>query len=80
MSPDRLVHMANQIAQNLESMGADGAVQATANHIARFWDPRMKQAIFADVKGSGRSALSPIAAAAIDHLAAAQEASHSDAG
>lgn len=87
----RLRYMANQIAQNLEAMGREGAVLATADHIDKFWDPRMKQAIFAD----DRTALSPIARAAIDHLAggarpepqtratkfnSVDEVGHSDAG
>ena len=90
-----LRRMANDIARNLAAMGHDQAVLATADHIDKFWDPRMKQMIFADAKGSGRSTLSPIAAAAIDHLAAgehpesqtratefnkANEVGHSDAG
>ena len=67
---ETLRRMANDIARNLEPIGGDNAALATADHIDKFWDPRMKQMIFADAKGSGRSILSPIAAAAIDHLAA----------
>ena len=88
-----LRRMANDIARNLEAMGHDKAVLATADHIDKFWDPRMKRAIFAD---DGRfGVLSPIAAEAIDHLAggahpesqtratqfnSAHEIGHSDAG
>jgi len=90
---DTLRRMANDIARNLEAMGPDKAVLATADHINKFWDPRMKKAIFADDERSG--VLSPIAAAAIDHLAGgarpasqtratefntAHEIGHSDAG
>jgi formate dehydrogenase subunit delta len=88
---ETLRRMANDIARNLEPIGGDNAALATADHIDKFWDPRMKQMIFAD----DRSTLSPIAAAAIDHLAAgahpesqtratefnkANEVGHSDAG
>ncbi len=88
---DTLRRMANDIARNLASMGDSEAVLATADHIDKFWDPRMKQAIFADE----RSGLSDIARAAIDHLAggahppsqtratqfnAVNESGHSDAG
>lgn len=88
---DKLRYMADQIAKNFAALGHDNAVLATADHIDLYWDPRMKAAIFADE----RSALSPIAAAAIDHLAAgkhpepqtpasvfatAHETGHSDAG
>jgi len=88
---DTLRRMANDIARNLEPMGPDKAVLATADHIDKFWDPRMKQMIFAD----GRAGLTPVAAEAIDHLATgahpesqhrgtefntAHEVGHSDAG
>ena len=62
-----LRRMANDIARNLEAMGHDKAVLATADHIDKFWDPRMKKAIFADDERFG--VLTPIAAEAIDHLA-----------
>lgn len=88
---DTLRRMANDIARNLAAMGHDEAVLATADHIDKFWDPRMKQAIFAD----GGEGLSPIARAAIEHLSggahpapqtgatefnAVDEVGHSDAG
>ena len=62
---DTLRRMANDIARNLEAMGPGKAALATADHIDKFWDPRMKAAIFAD----DLAALSPIARAAIQHLA-----------
>ena len=61
--------MADQIARNFAVQGHDKAVAATADHLVRFWDPRMKAAIVADAKGSGRALLSPIARGAIDLLA-----------
>lgn len=63
---ETLRRMANEIARNVAVRGHDEAVAATADHIAKFWDPRMKAAIFAD---DDRSHLSEIAAAAIDQLA-----------
>lgn len=61
MTPhERLVYMANQIARNLAAQGEKAAVLATADHIAAFWDPRMKAEIFADNIG-----LEPIADRAI---------------
>ncbi|WP_411290209.1 formate dehydrogenase subunit delta [Sphingorhabdus sp.] len=65
-STERLVHMANQIATNLAT--DDAPVAAVAEHIQLFWDPRMKQMVFAH----GTAGLSPIAAAAISLLADAQ--------
>ena len=92
---DTLRRMANQIAQNLAAMGHDNAVLATADHIDKFCDPRMKRAIFADLDNSGGTDLTPIAREAIEHLAGgahpdsqtratefntAHEIGHSDAG
>ncbi len=55
----RLIYMANQIARNFEALGHDAAATATADHIAQFWDPRMKAAIAGD-----EDDLSPTAAQA----------------
>lgn len=62
---ETLRRMANDIARNLAAMGQGDPALATADHIDKFWDPRMKQAIYAD----GRTGLSEVARAAIDHLA-----------
>ena len=55
MSPDRLIYMANQIGKFFQSQGHDKAVPGIAEHIKKFWDPRMRKAIFAhlDAGGSG---------------------------
>ena len=66
MNIDKLARMANQIAANFAAQGQDKAVPATAEHIWKFWDLRMKAAIYAD----DLSALSPIARAAIEKLKA----------
>lgn len=68
---ERLVYMANQIAANFAIAGRDAAAAATADHIASFWDPRMKQRILMHLDGASCSiALSPIARRAIERLAA----------
>lgn len=59
---ERLVYMANQIATNLAT--DENPVSAIAEHIALFWDPRMKRLIF----DNGSAGLSPAAAAAITQL------------
>lgn len=66
MDVPKLNRMANQIAQAFAASGEDKAVAATADHIWKFWDPRMKAAIFGDDLAS----LSPIAKAAIEQLKA----------
>ena len=54
MDIERLIYMANQIARNFAVQGEAEAAAATADHIAKFWDPRMKAQLFANV-GEGLS-------------------------
>jgi formate dehydrogenase subunit delta len=70
MSPDKLVYMANQIGKFFTSQGQQQAVAGTANHIKKFWDPRMREAIFAHLQAGG-SGLDPVAREAIEQLATA---------
>ena len=87
----RLHAMIDQIARNFAAIGQDNAVAATADHIVKFWDPRMKAALLA----GDPAALSPIARGAVALLARgvepppqtratafnhAGESGHSDAG
>lgn len=64
---ERLVRMANDIARNFAALGQDNAVAATADHLASFWDRRMKEKVFEVAAGSG-SGLSPLARAAVQML------------
>jgi formate dehydrogenase subunit delta len=64
--------MANQIARNLKVRGEAEAIEATADHIKRFWDPRMRKAIIAHLANGGE--LDPIAAAAVRRLGGTAEA------
>ena len=52
-SPDRLVYMANQIGKFFQSQGYDKAFPGIAEHIKKFWDPRMRRAIFAHLDAGG---------------------------
>lgn len=61
---DRLIYMVNQIARNLEALGEAAAVRGTAEHIALFWEPRMK----AEIRAYTGPDLSPIAAQAVASL------------
>jgi formate dehydrogenase subunit delta len=63
---EKLVMMANQIARNVPVRGEEEAIAATADHIRRFWEPRMRAAIVAYLDGGGR--LEPIAEAAVRRL------------
>lgn len=42
MSPDKLVHMANQIAAYFRTQPNDPADAGFAEHINKFWEPRMR--------------------------------------
>jgi formate dehydrogenase subunit delta len=53
MSPDRLIYMANQIGKFFNSQGHDKAVPGIAEHIRKFWDPRMRSAILAHLDQGG---------------------------
>jgi len=52
-SVDRLVYMANQIGKFFESQGDDKAVPGIADHIRKFWDPRMRKMVFAHLDAGG---------------------------
>jgi len=52
-SPDRLVYMANQIGKFFTSQGSGKAVPGIAEHIKKFWDPRMRSAIMAHLETGG---------------------------
>jgi formate dehydrogenase subunit delta len=53
MSPDRLIYMANQIGKFFNSQGQDKAVPGIAEHIKKFWDPRMRSVILAHLDKGG---------------------------
>jgi formate dehydrogenase subunit delta len=72
MSHDsKLVYMANQIGKFFASQGTDRAVSGTAEHIKKFWDPRMRSAIFAHL-AEGGAGLEPNVRAALEKLQAAE--------
>jgi formate dehydrogenase subunit delta len=64
-SLDRLIYMANQIGRNLATEHDPAA--AVADHIARFWDPRMK-AMIVDHLDRGGAGLDPLSVAALRRL------------
>jgi formate dehydrogenase subunit delta len=53
MSPERLIYMANQIGKFFNSQGHDKAVPSIAEHIRKFWDPRMRTAILTHLDNGG---------------------------
>jgi formate dehydrogenase subunit delta len=53
MSPEKLVYMANQIGKFFASQGEKKAVSGIADHIRKFWEPRMRIAILAHLEAGG---------------------------
>jgi formate dehydrogenase subunit delta len=78
MSLDKFVYMANQIGKFFASQGQEQAAAGTADHIKKFWDPRMRAAIFAHLKAGGEG-LDPVARAAVERLAKAESEAKSQA-
>jgi formate dehydrogenase subunit delta len=66
MDGHKLVKMANQIAA---AFGADPdrkvAVESTAGHLKRFWEPRMRREILAVLDRGGDHGMSPIVVEAL---------------
>jgi formate dehydrogenase subunit delta len=67
MKPDTLVYMANQIGRFFQYQREDEVVPGIANHIKMFWDPRMRDAIFAYIDQGGEG-LDPKVKEALLHL------------
>jgi formate dehydrogenase subunit delta len=70
---DKLVYMANQIGKFFESQSDQAAVAGTADHIRKFWDPRMRKMIFAYLDAGG-TGLDPKVRQAIESLQQAAKA------
>ncbi len=73
MSLDNLAYMANQIGKFFISQGPAKAPAAIAEHIAKFWDPRMRAMIIAHLDAGG-SDLDPPVREAVEQLRTAQQA------
>ena len=68
MNGPKLVYMANQIGDFFKSYPHDQAVAGIAEHIKKFWDPRMLKQIF-EVVRQPDSGLRPEALEALQVLA-----------
>lgn len=69
-TPEKLVYMANQIGMFFKSQDMDTASAKIAEHITKFWDPRMRKAILDHVDAGG-AGLDPAARHAVETLRAA---------
>jgi formate dehydrogenase subunit delta len=69
MQVERLVAMANQIGDFFAAEAGTEAPTATATHLRRFWEPRMRTQIIAHVEAARGEGLSDVARAAVGILA-----------
>jgi formate dehydrogenase subunit delta len=68
---DKLVYMANQIGSFFKAQEPDNAPARIAEHIRKFWDPRMRKMIFEHLDAGG-AGLEPNSRKAIELLRAGQ--------
>lgn len=67
MSHDKLAYMANQIGRFFQSQKQDTAVAGIEEHLRKFWDPRMRKAIVAQL-ADGSIQLDPLVRQAVERL------------
>ena len=61
MDIDKLVHMANRIGEFFQAMPDRAeAIDGVAQHLRKFWEPRMRRELLAHVDRAGGAALLPI--------------------
>lgn len=68
MDPQHLVAMANEIAAFFAGEDPGKAAENVANHLRRYWDPRMRRQILAHAGNDGEG-LSPVAKSGVELLA-----------
>lgn len=73
MNVQHLIEMANQIGEFFDSMpDRDEATAGVADHIRRFWEPRMRRTILAALDDPGTAAtMRPIVRLALERSRAA---------
>ncbi len=67
MSHDKLAYMANQIGRFFQTQKADTAVAAIEDHLLKFWDPRMRRALIAQL-ADGSIELDPLVRLAVEKM------------
>jgi len=66
MKADHLIEMANQIGEFFESLpDREEALQGIAEHIRRFWEPRMRRTLLEALDGGEAMGFSAIVFAAL---------------
>lgn len=67
MSPEKMVHMANQIAGFFKTQPHEDHAEAVAGHLRDFWEPRMRAQLH-DYIAAGGAGLDEIVLRAADRL------------
>jgi formate dehydrogenase subunit delta len=67
MSPEKLTRMVNQIGTFFANQPEEKAVANIADHLKKFWEPRMRRAILEHLHGGG-AGLDPLARKAVATL------------
>ncbi len=67
MNIQKLVYMANQIGKFFAAQGDEAAIAGVADHLRKFWDPRMRAQIITHCETGGEG-LDPHAKVAIARL------------
>jgi formate dehydrogenase subunit delta len=66
MDIDNLIHMANRIGQFFEAFPDQAeAREGIALHIAKFWEPRMREELLSGIDADGAPTLRPMVKAAV---------------
>lgn len=71
MQSDRLIYMANQIGKFFATQDKSKASDAIADHLRKFWDPRMRKQI-CDYLDDGGKGLDPLPCRAVEMISAQQ--------
>lgn len=72
MDIDNLVRMANRIGDFFDALpDADEAREGVANHLKRFWEPRMRAELLRHLDATGGAGLKPIVVEALQKHRAA---------
>jgi formate dehydrogenase subunit delta len=67
MSPDKMRYQANQIATFFASQPEDEQIEGVADHINKFWDPRMRAKLF-EISDESTEGLKPMVVAALEKI------------
>ncbi|TDH36294.1 formate dehydrogenase [Pseudohoeflea suaedae] len=67
MSPDKLIYMANQIARFFHSQPEQEAAAGVAEHINKFWEPRMRTQLF-EMTDADNEGFDPLVISALSEI------------